>query len=122
MTGFAHDAVLEQLYEEYGAAATLTNPGAAVEQHQVLVREMPNDRAQMRHGQDDVRMAEVEFRRAALAADPVKDAVLVIADGAQAGTWFCLGIERSGDDVVVIRVRRSARANAAAPGAREVRR
>ena len=115
---------LAALHRRWGQRAVLraAGTGGTVAQAWVLVAELPAARVQQRYGQDDVRMADIAVLRSDAPEDPSKDATLELADGPQAGTWIVLGVERTDELCAVVRCRRATRANAAAPGAREVRR
>jgi hypothetical protein len=88
----------------------------------VSVSELADDYIQRRYGHERTRVADVLIRRAGLVDPPAHGDTVTIADGPHAGTWTVLGIERRDDVSIVVRVRRSARIDAASPGAREVRR
>ena len=104
-------------FADYRTAGTGT-PVSVV----VSVADLADDYVQRRYGHERTRMADVLVRRAALAAAPVHGDTVTIADGAHAGVWTVLGVERRDDVAIVVRVRRSERTDAASPGAREVRR
>ncbi len=113
---------LARLHRKHGYPAVIRQPdGASVLKGDVLVSELPGSREQRRHGQEDVRLADVALLREDIGADdPPKDTTIAIAAGPHAATWVVLGIERRDELCLVVRCRFSARANLAAPGAREV--
>lgn len=95
--------------------------GEPVQLQHVGVSRLSATRVQMQYGQDDQQYADAELLRAELGAvRPAKGDRLVIDDGDDAGVWPLLGIDRENAVVVVVRLRRSSRANAAAPGTKDL--
>lgn len=88
----------------------------------ITLTELADDYVQRRYGHERTRVADVLIRQADLAAQPIHGDTVTIAAGPHAGTWTVLGVERRDEVVAVVRARRSDRIDAAAPGAREVRR
>jgi hypothetical protein len=112
-------AVLEHIgtSADYRVGGGTATPVSVV----VSIAELADDYIQRRYGHERTRVADVLIRRAVLASPAHGDTVTVAA-GPHAGVWTVLGVERRDDVAIVARVRRSERTDAAAPGAREVRR
>lgn len=110
---------------EIGYAGSLIPRGAGepVTLAHIGARELPASRVQMQYGQDDQRLADLVLLRAELGAVcPGKDDQVVLDSGPQAGTWTVLGVESQDIVAFVVRGRKTARASAAAPGVKVVRR
>jgi hypothetical protein len=108
------NAVRPQLGQRV-AVGTLTDVPASV-------RELPQSRAQQQYGLDDVRLADLLLLRADIVGvDIVRDTVVTVAAGPQAGAWFALDPQASDDVCVLVRLRRSNRHSSATPGATTIR-
>lgn len=87
------------------------------------IAELADDLAQRPSGHDRVRLADILVPRSDLGQiTPAHGDTLTVLDGAHAGTWTVLGIERLDEVQAVLRARRSVRVDAATPGATDLRR
>jgi hypothetical protein len=118
----ALDANLASMLEHLGTPAEVVPSAGPAVACDVSIAELADDYVQRRYGHDRTRMADVLVRRAVLAVDPRHGDRVIVPDGAHAGAWTVIGIERRDEVSVVLRVRRSDRHDAAAPGSSEVRR
>jgi hypothetical protein len=104
---------------EAWAATWTPAAGGTARACQLVAAESP-DAPQQSHGQQStVRTLDVYVRRSQVAAPAHGDQV-VIAEGAHAGTWSVLGVERRDSVGMVVRLRLTTRVRTAGPTTREV--